>query len=62
MLQLGVIKSMDALDNVIAVVINDSRGCLKVSVCTVSTFYTELQHLSTVRLFLFFFFFYINIT
>lgn len=53
-LQLGVIKSMDVLDNVIAIVINDSCGCLKVSVCTVSTFYSELQHLSTARRFFFF--------
>lgn len=58
-LQVGVIKTMDVLGNVIAVVINDSCGCLKVSICTVSTFYSELQHLSTAKVF-FFFFFYIN--
>lgn len=45
-LQVGVTETMDVLDNAIAVVINDSRGCLKVSICTVCTFYGELRHFS----------------
>lgn len=48
-LQVGVTKTMNVLDNVIAIVINDSCGCLEVSICTVRTFYSELQHLSTAK-------------
>lgn len=42
-------QDYDVLDNVIAVVINDSCGSLKGSICTVRTFYNELQHLSTAK-------------
>ena len=48
----AIIKAVDVLDNVIAAVTNDLRSRLKVRVCTVSTFYSEPQHLSTARRFL----------
>lgn len=52
LLSVAIIKTVDVLDNVIAAVTNDLRSRLKVRVCTVSTFYSEPQHLSSARRFL----------
>lgn len=52
LLSVAIIKTVDVEDNVIAAVTNDLRSRLEVRVCTVSTFYSEPQHLSTARRFL----------